>query len=153
MRIKITALVLGLAFLGFTARASVQTSNALGDIRTFEVHNFEKHDFSSGREMVPPEIVEYARTAIQNDERLMYRSPGEGIVHFSCDSPECGRIKVIVTQGEDGPVVWSTSRQFRAPIVLKEPNSRQFAKDIVKRLASDYESAVKENPVTIPIKE
>jgi hypothetical protein len=155
MKFQLTALLTALAVLGcagIAVRANEQMVS-LGDIHTFEVHQFEKEDFSAGREKVPPEIVEYARTAIQNDERLLYRSPGEGIVHLYCDSPQCGRIRMEVTQGVDGPVVWKTSRQFRAPIVFVEPDSRKFAKKLVNELATDYELAIKETPATIPIKE
>jgi hypothetical protein len=141
-----------LGYAGATVRANEQTVS-LGELRTFEVHQFEKQDFSSGRENVPPEIVEYARTAMQNDERLLYSSPGDGIVHFYCDSPRCGKIRIEVTKGQDGPIVWQRSRQFRPAIVLVEPNSREFAKKIVAELAMDYEAAIQETPATIPIKE
>lgn len=155
MKFKLTALLMGLmvlSYAGNAVRANEQTAS-LGEIRTFEVHQFEKQDFSSGREKVPPEIVEYARTAMQNDERLLYNSPGDGIVHFYCDSPRCGKIRMEVTQGQDGPVVWQISKQFRPAITLVEPDSRQFAKKLVAELAMAYESSIKETPATIPIKE
>ena len=155
MRMKLTTLLLGLALAGYAgSQACVKEKNtALGELRSFEVHEFEKNDFSSAREMVPPEIVQYARTAIQSDERLTYRSPGEGIVHFYCDGPLCGRIRMEVTQGQDGPVVWKTSRQYRPFVGMMQPDSRKFAKKLVEDLAADYESAIREIPATIPIKE
>jgi hypothetical protein len=155
MRIQLTALLLGLAFVGYAGSqvSAKEQKTGLGELRSFEVHQFEKYDFSSSREMVPPEIVQYARTAIQNDERFTYRSPGAGIVHFYCDGPLCGRIRMEVTQGQDGPVVWKASRQYRPLLGFIQPDGRKFAKKLVKDLAADYESAIKEIPVTIPIKD
>lgn len=155
MRIQWTALLLGLALVGFAGSrvCADEQASALGELRSFEVQQFEKHDFSSDREMVPPEIVEYVRTAIQNDERLVYRSPGEGIVRLYCDSALCGRIRIEVTQGQNGPVLWKTSREYRPLVGLMQLDGRKLAKRIVNDLAADYESALKETPVKIPIRD
>lgn len=146
-------LLLGMSlFISGLAKANENAGVNLGDIRTFEVHQFEKNDFSSGREeLLPPEIAEYARTAIQNDERLTYQSPGEGVLHFSCASSQCGRIQVELTHGNDGPVVWKTSKRFRPLVTLVEPDARQFAKVIVNQLAEEYQNSLKEIPAKIPL--
>lgn len=151
--VMLTGLTLLIGGRVFALETSNSQAPLLGDLRSFEVHEFEAQNFSSDREKVPPEIVEYVRTAIQNDERFTYRSPGEGIVRLYCDSPLCGRIRMEITQGQDGPVVWKASRQFRPVVTLVEPNARKFAKNLVSDLAAEYEKAIKENPATIPIKE
>jgi hypothetical protein len=127
---------------------------SLGDLQTFDVHAFEPREFSVGREMaVPPEMGEYARMAIQTDGRLNYSSPGQGVLHFRCDSASCGRIRAEITVGRDGPVVWSTIRTFRPMLTVQDPNPRKFAREVVEQLGADYSKALKAVPLKIQIKD
>ncbi|HEY9745077.1 MAG TPA: hypothetical protein V6C99_02540 [Oculatellaceae cyanobacterium] len=153
MKIRLSLLMVGGALLGGALVVRADSTSELGALHSFEVHQFEAYDFSSERERVLPEVIEYARTAIQSNEQLLYHSPGEGLVRFYCDSPSCNRIRVEVTKGKDGPVVWKTVRQLKPPVALKEPDSRRFARSIIEDLARDYEAALTATPATIPIRE
>lgn len=119
---------------------------ALGDLRSFDVMDMERQDFSASRELIPHEAVEYARTALQNNGHLSYKSPAQGILRFKCENNSCSRIRAEVTEGMDGPVVWSTVQQYRrCPFVDFSfmPDSKKFANTIVSLLAQDYQSVVK----------
>lgn len=135
------------------AELKASTDSVLGDLHSFDVHGMEQLDFSSERQAVPPEIIEYARTALQTDDRLRYQSPGQAVLHFSCQSPQCGMVKAEVTIGEDGPVVWSTVQRYRAMVSLGDPDPRKFAQKVVERLGADYQKSMKAVPLKINIKE
>ncbi len=132
---------------------------SLGDLRTFDVQDFEQTGLELGRSNLPPELVEYAREAIQTDERLRYSSPGQGVVHLYCETPDCGRLRIEVTQGPDGPMVWQTTETYRSLMGKLfmfqsfQPDNRKFAKMLVSRLATDYEKSLKAVPTKIEIKE
>jgi hypothetical protein len=135
---------------------ATDTNNILGELRSFDVLDMEGHDFSSSRENVPAEILEYARTALQNDDRLRYGSPGQGLLRFSCVNNGCSRIRAEVTQGLNGPVVWQTEELFEPGFLVNIhflPDSRFFAKRIVGKLAVDYQKALKPLPMKINIQE
>jgi hypothetical protein len=136
-----------------TEAAATEKGPSLGDLQTFDVHAFEPREFSVGREDVPPELGEYARMAIQTDERLSYSSPGQGVLRFRCDTAACGRIRAEITVGQDGPVVWSTVRTFRPMLTVQDPNPRKFAREVVAQLGADYSNALKAVPVKIQIKD
>lgn len=128
----------------------------LGELRSFDVLDIENHDFSAVRENVPGEIMEYARTAMQNDERLQYQSPAQGILRFTCASKDCYKIRAEVTQGFNGPVVWVTEEIYQPSMWVNTefiPDSKKFAKQIVEKLAMDYQKAMKPVPMKINIKE
>jgi len=130
--------------------------NPLGELRSFDVMDIEEHNFSSARENVPAEILEYARTALQNDDRLRYGSPAQGVLRFSCVDNGCSKIRAEVTQGHNGPVVWQTEALFEPSVFVNVhflPDSKLFAKRIVGRLAVDYQKALKPLPMKINIKE
>lgn len=157
---KTTAFVLAsVVAAGLTGFASLSPAwsddrLSLGDIQSFEVRSFETQDFSAIRKQAPPEMVEYARTALQNDKRLEYKSPGQGVLHFYCDNDFCGRIRATVTWGQDGPVVWETVQRYQKPFSLRfQPDSRKFTQSIVNQLASDYEKAMKASPDKIQIQD
>jgi hypothetical protein len=128
-------------------------SPELGALQSIEVRSFEQRDFSVSRDASPPELAEYARTAIQNDERLRYASPGQGVLHFYCDAPGCSKIRAELTQGESGPVLWQAVEMYRPMVTLTEPDPRKLAKRLIERLASDYEKALKAVPLKINITE
>lgn len=110
----------------------------LADVRTFDVHGFERHYFAVQRDALPSEVIEYARTAIQQHRQLRYDTPGEAVLHFHCASNNCNRVRVELTHGEDGPVLWQSEHRYRSFFSPKAPNSRQFAQRIVQQLAQDY---------------
>lgn len=135
---------------------ATDTDNPLGELRSFDVMDIERHDFSASRENVPAEILEYARTALQNDDRLRYGSPGQGLLRFSCVDNGCSHIRAEVTQGLNGPVVWQTEEEFEPGFLVNVhflPDSRHFAKRIVGKLALDYQKALKPLPMKINIKD
>jgi hypothetical protein len=128
----------------------------LGEMQSFDVMDIEKHDFSAIRENVPAEVLEYARTALQNDDRLEYGSPADGILRFSCAKEDCSKIRAEVTQGLNGPVVWETEATYQPNVLVNVhfmPDSKKFAKHIVQKLAMDYQKAMKPSPMKINIKE
>lgn len=128
----------------------------LGDLRSFEIPEFEVHEFSTEQGSVPPEIGQFARTAIQGNQLLRYSSPGEGFLRFRCEGYKgfgCGRIRAEVTAGTDGPVVWSTVRTYDPFFTVFEPNPRRFAREVVGQLGEDYRKAMKAVPMKIQIKE
>lgn len=128
----------------------------LGKLGSFEISAKERGGFSSERGEVPPELAEYARTALQKDTRLNYASPAQGILKFQCEDSDCHRIKAEVTYGEDGPVLWQDSRLYKlCPFINFRflPDSQKFARKMVEQLAQDYEAAVKAGSIKIEIKE
>ena len=136
--------------------SATNTSNPLGELRTFDVMDIENQNFSASREEVPAEVMEYARAALQNDDRLRYGSPAQGLLRFSCVNNACSRIRAEVTQGYNGPVVWKTEETFEPNVLVNVhflPDSRRFAKHIVGKLAMDYQKALKPMPMKINIKE
>jgi hypothetical protein len=144
------------------ARAAEQKLNPfpnLGDVQSFEVQGLEAYDFSAGRQEFPPELAEYIRTAILNDNRLHYSSPGQGILRLSCDNTRCSQVRAEVTNGTDGGVVWKAVKDYsRNPLFTLDglPNARQFANKMVEQLAQDYEKSLKATPTAaakIQIKE
>lgn len=130
--------------------------SVLGELQSFDVLDMESHDFSSSRENVPAEVLEYARTALQNEERLRYGSPAQGLLRFSCANQECSRIRAEVIQGLNGPVVWQTEKTYEPNVWVNVhfmPDSKKFAKQIVDKLAMDYQKSIKPLPLKINIKE
>jgi len=144
---------------GATAAASTETAAEtvpypeLGEIRTFEVRSFEPQDYSTTRDEVPPEMPEYARSALLNDIRFRYASPGEGLLRFSCAGFFCHRIRAEVTLGENGPVVWKTERLYRKFFMVTDPDTRRFARSVVEQLGADYANSLQAVPEKIQIKE
>lgn len=138
------------------AQASNEESVTLGDLHTFDVHDFDGRNFSTERSSVPPEIGEFVRTAIQSNQVLRYSAPGEGMLRFRCEGlygVGCGRIRAEVTVGQDGPVVWSTVRTYDRFLSVSEPNPRKFAREVVGQLSEDYRKAMKAVPLKIQIGE
>lgn len=135
------------------ATATTVTHPGLGEVRTFEVRTFEPQDYSSKRGEIPPEMSEYARSAVLNDARFRYASPGDGLLRFSCAGPFCRRVRAEVTLGEDGPVVWQTERLYRKVLTVADPDNRQFTRAIVDQLGADYEKSLKAVPMKIQIRE
>lgn len=130
--------------------------SVLGDLQSFDVVDMESHDFSSTRENVPAEVLEYARTALQNEERLAYGSPAQGLLRFSCANQDCSKIRAEVTQGLNGPVVWQMERTYQPNVLVNVhfmPDSKRFAKQIVDKLAMDYQKSIRPLPIKINIKE
>ena len=131
-------------------------NSLLGEIRSFDVMDIERSEFSSDRESVPAEILEYARSAMQNDERLRYGSPGQGLLRFHCANSACSVIRAEVTQGSDGPVVWQTDARFEPSILVNVhfmPDGKRFARRIINQLALDYQKSLKPLPTKINIPE
>ena len=133
-----------------------QIFTGLANLQSFEVRDMEPQDFSAQRQDIPHEAIEYARTAIEQDARLHYESPAQGVLNLKCDNPTCSRIRAEVTRGEDGPVVWQYTQQYRL-CPLRDlsflPDSRKFANRIVNQLAQDYQKALKASNGRIQITE
>ena len=132
------------------------STGLLGELQSFEILDIDGHDFSSSRQNVPAEVLEYARTAILNDERLRYRSPAQGLLRFSCANAACSKIRAEVTQGFNGPVVWQTEQTYEPSFWVNfsfMPDSKKFARQVVDKLAADYQKALKPVPVKINIQE
>lgn len=136
-------------------KAPVSTAlPALGELSTFDVFGMERQDFSAERQNIPHEAVEYARTALQNNDHLKYSSPAQGVLRFKCENTSCSRIRAEVTQGVDGPVVWQTVQQYkRCPFVDFSfmPDSKKFANSIVSLLAHDYQNLLKVRTAITPV--
>ena len=131
-------------------------NSLLGEIRSFDVMDIENSNFSSARENVPAEVLEYARSALQNDERLRYGSPAQGLLRFSCANSPCSVIRAEVTQGSDGPVVWQTEERFEPSMLVNVhflPDGKRFARRIDNKLALDYQKSLKPMPTKINIQE
>lgn len=132
------------------------SSSLLGELRSFDVMDIEPQNFSATRENVPAEVMEYARAALQTDERLRYGSPAQGLLRFICANHACTRIRAEVTQGYNGPVVWHMESTYEPNVFINVqflPDSKRFAKRVVGRLAMDYQKALKPLPMKINIKE
>ena len=129
----------------------------LGDVRSFGIYDMPRHDFAASRQAnVPAEVVEYTRTALQNDNRIQYASPAQGMLHFYCDDNLCTRLKVELTQGTDGPVLWRTVQNYWMwpwREIQLAPNTRKFAEKIVNLLVDDYQKTVTAVPEKIQIRE
>lgn len=129
----------------------------LGDLKSFGIYDMPRHDFAASRQdNVPPEVVEYTRTALQHDNRIQYESPGQGVLHYYCDNSLCTRFKIELTHGPDGPVLWRTVQKYRFLPALEfqfAPDNRKFAAKIVDLLAKDYQKSLTAVPQKIQIKE
>lgn len=137
-----------------TKAAPASSHLTLGGLASFDVFGLEQASFSTERENVPPEIAEYARAALQTDNRFRYESPGQGVLRFECEDSGCDRIRAEVTQGPDGPVLWQTSKVFRHCPFIRftfQPDSKKFAHKMVERLAQDYQNALKASATKIEI--
>ncbi len=136
---------------------AVNNPTQLAAMHSFGVLDMEPYDFSAAREPIPAEVQEYARTAIQNDGRLQYQSlAAEGVLRFRCVNSSCSIIRAEVTQGSDGPVVWATEAVYQPSIWVNVhflPDSQKFARQIVDKLASDYQQALTPSSVKINIEE
>lgn len=136
--------------------AKMEALTSLGAVKTFDVHDIERAEFSAAREGVPPEIAEYARAAIRNDKRFRYDSPAGGILSFHCADAGCHWVRAQVNAGQDGPVVWQTTKLFKTYSFLSftfMPDTRNFANKIVTRLAQDYQKSSRQYPARLQIHE
>lgn len=132
------------------------SSTKLGELRSFGVSDMPAQNFAPSQDDLPQELVEYARVAIQNDHRLHYDSPAQGVLHLSCANQSCARIHAEVTDGVSGPVVWQTDMQYRLNPLIDFtflPDSKKFANKLINKLAEDYQQTLKATPQKIQIKE
>ena len=136
---------------------AINNLNQLAALHSFGLLDMEPYDFSATRENIPAEVQEYARTALQNDGRLQYQSlAAEGVLRFRCVNSSCATIRAEVTQGLHGPVVWATEQVYVPSIWVNVhfmPDSQKFARQIVNKLALDYQQALKPSGVKINIEE
>jgi len=141
-------------FVPVSNSGSLSGGSLLGQIHSFDVMDMEPGIFSSSHVNVPAEVMEYARTALQNDDRLSYGSPGQGMLRFSCANESCSRIRTEVLMGLNGPVVWKTETTYEPNALVNirfMPDSKRFAKRVVNQLALDYQKVLKPMPVKINI--
>lgn len=130
-----------------TAPAAVnEKTPTLADLRAFNIFDLEQNAFSTEREAVPAEVVEYAKAALQSDALLRYDPAAPGVLKFHCQDSGCYRIKAELSYGEGGPVLWHTSRLYKACPFLRfrfQPDSKAFAGKMISRLSQDYQKALK----------
>lgn len=134
---------------------SVQSVGLRG-IQKIDVLGMEPFDFSSDRQNVPPELVEFMRSAIRNEPRLPYASPADGVLRLRCEDSQCNRIRAELSQGLEGPVVWQRVEVYRKnPLFTFHflPDSRLFANRLIEQLAQDYSQSLKPSAVKIQIKD
>jgi hypothetical protein len=152
----ISVLFSTISWAGTPHKTAASLYPKLAQIQDFEVHDIELQDFAVGRENIPHETIEYARTALQNESHLQYKSPAQGILNFHCENTGCSKIRAEVTQGVGGPVIWQFRQQYRVCPLLDfglVPDSKKFAAKIVKQLAKDYQQAIQSTDNRIQITE
>ncbi|MGE0200519.1 MAG: hypothetical protein AB7P76_06090 [Candidatus Melainabacteria bacterium] len=83
------------------------------------------------------EIIQQLRETMTGHAVLPYGEPGDGVVRLSCEGYACRRVKVEVTAGEQGPVVWQdTVKRYHGNVplddLIRKPKS--LAHEIMDRL-------------------
>lgn len=119
---------------------------ALSDLRAINIFDLEKNPFSTDREAVPAEVVEYAKASLQTNTLLRYDPSATGVLKFQCQDSGCYRIKAELTYGEAGPVLWQSSAVYKSCPFLSfrfQPDSKAFATKMINRLSQDYQKALK----------
>ena len=139
-------------------RAKAELSAAqkvrFGRLESFEVQVDPPFGFQTDhRETPPPEISEYIRTALINEKRLKYDSPGEGVLRLVCENERCNLIRAELIAGVNGPIVWQTTERYRPGLLRFLPDAQAFANQVVDQLATDYSQALQPIHMRIEIPE
>lgn len=123
----------------------------LGHLRSIEVETLNPKLSSQNP---PPEVLEAIRTAMQQEVRLPYDSPAEGILRLRCANKRCNELEaeIIVGCSQAPTVLWHMKTPHRANTLEFLPDAHKTANRIVHQLAEDYTRALRptEDRIDIP---
>lgn len=120
-------------------------NSSLGAIHYFRLSD-KTNTFSGREEAFPIELIEYIRSNMLSSSTLIYDASGQdskaGILSAHCLNKSCNTIKAVVTLGEEGASIWETTQTYHQDTWLdlwQKGDARVLAKDIVEKLAQDYQ--------------
>lgn len=118
------------------ASAVQNSGQTLSSLQSFEVYQF--HDnYVVETNHVPPEIFMYLKTALSKDAAFPMKSPAEGVVHLECRHSGCGLLRMWVTVGMNGKILWETTEKTRKTIDWPI-DQRDLSKNLAQKLLNAY---------------
>ncbi len=112
-------------------------SMAFTDMKTFDVDVFHG-PMNAEDTPVRPEIGMFLAKELRKSDEFNFSANGDGRIHLSCWGVKCPRVRIEVTEGQHGPVVWKGSvASNNIPFAHYYPSQRKshkVAKSIVRKI-------------------
>ncbi len=113
------------------------TGMAFTDMKTFDVEAFHG-PMNAEDTPVRPEIGLFVAEELRKSEDFKFSANGDGRIHLSCWGINCPRVRIEVTEGRHGPVVWKGSVASNnipfAHYYQSQRKSHKVAKSIVRKI-------------------